>query len=346
MKEAIVKPRVLHFDLMRSIAILTILIYHLPGYSLNFFDLNAIGVDMDFSIFRKFSKFFGLGLFIFISGYLSNLKGRDFADTRAIKKYILQKFIKIFPLYYLALILFSYFYNITEPLRLTTHILGLQLIFASPLVKPTPTLWFIGLILIYYVIYVFIKAEKVGDFTKVLVLALFPLAVVAVNKIFNVMDLRLVLYYGVFLLGLYSGRYDIFKKISWLQLIIAASSFTVFLLVYDDYKFAITPFSSLSSFVLINILMVLFIGATYKSCLYFADKIKPKRLVEVVSYSSFCMFLFHRPVWSWMHDVLGEMNIVDNEGMMALVLAAIGIPVIVALSYSIQHLYDRIVPAH
>jgi len=339
-----VKHRILHFDLMRSIAILIILIYHLPGYTLNFYDLNTIGIGIDLSIFREFSKYFGLGLFIFISGYLSNLKGRGFADTRAIKRYVSRKIVKIFPLYYLALVLFSYFYDVKEPLRVTTHILGLQLIFASEFVKPAPTLWFIGLILIYYVIYLFVKAEKVDDFTKVLVLALFPFAVVAANKMFGVMDLRIVLYYGIFLLGLYSGRHDIFKNISWAQLGIAALSFTALILVRDNYAFATNPFSSLDSFLIINVLMVLFVSFVYKSCLFFPDETKLKRLVETVSYSSFCMFLFHRPVWSWMHDVLGSTRIVESEGMMAIILTVIGIPVIIGISYSVQRLYDKIVP--
>jgi len=344
MPEEAVEHRVLHFDSMRSIAILIILIYHLPGYSLNFYDLNTIGIGIDLSVFREFSKYFGLGLFIFISGYLSNLKGRGFADTDAVKEYILRKAVKIFPLYYLALVLFYYFYDVKEPIRITTHILGLQLIFASQFVKPTPTLWFIGLIVIYYAIYVFIKADKIGDLTKVLALALFPLIVVAVHEMFGVMDLRIVLYYGVFLLGLYSGNHDILKTVSWPQLVVAVLSFTAFIVIRDDYTFALAPFSSLSSFLTVNALMVLFIGVTYKGCLFIPDKTELKRIVEIVSYSSFCMFLFHRPVWSWMHDTLGKMRI-DNEVMVAIILATIGIPAIVAFSYSIQHLYDRIVSA-
>ena len=338
------KQRVLHFDLMRSIAILMILIYHLPGYSLNFYDLNTIGIDIDLSIFRKFSKFLGLGLFIFISGYLSNLKGRGFADTRSIKKYLLRKVIKIFPLYYLALVLFSYIYDVTEPLRVTAHVLGLQLIFASQLVEPTPTLWFVGLITIYYAIYAFIKAEKIGDVTKVVMLALFPLVVIAAHEIFDLMDLRIVLYYGIFLLGLYCGRYDIFKTVSWPLMATAAILLTAYIVISDDYMFAVNPFSSLSSFMTINALMVLFIGVTYKSCLFVSDETRLKRVVETVSYSSFCMFLFHRPVWSWMHGVLGRLQI-DNDITVAIILAIIGIPAIVAISYSIQRLYDRFIIA-
>lgn len=339
------KYRVLHFDLMRSVAILTILIYHLPGYSLNFYDLNMVGIDIDLSIFRELSKYFGLGLFIFISGYLANFKGRNFEDAHAIKAYVSQKIIKIFPLYYVALILFSYFYDLKEPLRVTTHILGLQLIFASELAEPMLTLWFIGLILIYYAIYIFIKSEKIDYFTKVLGLAIFPLVVVAAHEMFDVMDLRIVLYYGIFLFGLYAGGRDIFKKISWARLVIAALSFAVFILARGNNAFAVDPFSSLSSFLIINVLMVLFISFAYKGCLFFSDRIKLKRLVEVISYSSFCMFLFHRPVWSWMHDILGSMRIVENEGMMAIILTVIGIPAIIAFSYSVQHMYDRIVSA-
>lgn len=339
------KNRIIHFDLMRSIAIIIILIYHLPGYSFNFYDLNMIGINIDSSVLRELSKYFGLGLFIFISGYLSNLKGRSFSGVHTIKEYALSKIVKIFPLYYLALIAFYYIYDIKEPMRVAVHILGLQLVFTSQLIQPAPTLWFIGLIVIYYATYIFVRAEKVDALIKVLVLTLFPIIVLAVNRVFHLMDLRIVLYYGIFLLGLYSARHDIFRKISWAQTIIAMVVFTGFLIIYGDYAFATNPLSTLSSYFIVNVLMFLFIDLAYKSCLFFSERIKLKRLVEIISYSSFCMFLFHRPVWSLMHDVLSGMHL-ENEGIMAMILLAIGIPIIVAISYSVQRLYDKIVFAH
>lgn len=335
--------RVLQLDLMRVVAILFILLYHLPGYSFDYFNLTNMGINIDSSILREFSRYFGLSLFIFVSGHLANLNGRTFSDLHDIRKFVVRKVIRIFPLYYIALIEFYRLYDINEPLRVLAHMLGLQLILASPLVKPAPTLWFIGLILIYYATYILVRADKVNARIKALVLLSFPMIVFTINKTFGVMDLRIVLYYGIFLLGLYSARNDVFKRISWAQTSMMALVFAFIVMVSHDFTFTKDPFSSIGAFFMINLLMFLFINFCYKGCLALAKIIKPTRLIEVISHSSFCMFLFHRPVWSSMHDYLSKTVIIESHVMMALILALVGIPAIIILSYSIQRLYDKTV---
>lgn len=336
--------RNLQFDLIRSVAILAVLIYHLPGYSFDFFDLSKLGISIDSFVLRELSKYFGLGLFIFASGHLANLKGRRFSDMHTIKEYVLTKIIRIFPLYYVALFAICHIYDIHEPTRLIAHLLGVQLILASQLIKPVPTLWFIGLILIYYGAYMIYRAEKLNPMIKMFILAVFPLAVLFVNRTFQIMDLRLVLYYGIFLLGLYSGGHALFNRISWRQTVIASLAFAFLVIIYGG-SFTAKPFASLGSFLMVNLLMFLFIDFTYKGCLLLTDKISYARPIEIISYSSFCMFLFHRPIWSTMHKFLRTTALINSDSMMAIVLAAVGIPLIIAVSYSIQQLYDRIVLA-
>ncbi len=337
------RRRTIHFDLMRAIAILSVLIYHLPGYSFNFFDLNWAGIEIDPSVLRESTKYFGLGLFVFISGYLSNLKERNFSDTEAVKRYVSRKLIKLLPLYYLALIAFFYIYDVNEPLRVAIHVLGLQLLFASEQIKPSVTLWFVGLLLIYYAIYMFVRAERVSDVSKLAVLVLFPVVVYLMNQFFDIMDLRIVLYYGIFLLGLYSARFDLLNRMSWIQMIVAVFLFTGFLVVRGNYEFATRPFSSLISFGIVNALMFFFICFTHKVCLLLANKKKIGRLTEVVSYSSFGMFLFHRPVWSLMHKALIQIPVMKSQDLMAVAMAFVGIPAIIAITYWLQRLYDSVI---
>lgn len=341
------KNRILQFDLMRSLAIFIILIYHLPGYSYNFFSLGFIGIKTDPAVLREFTRYFGLGLFIFLSGYLANLKQRSFADSSEIKKFIKRKLLRIVPPYYLALIMFCYVYEISEPLNIAAHFLGLQLILASQFIRPAPTLWFIGLILVYYATYIFAKAEKFNDKVKLVVLVLLPIAIFALNTALNVMDLRIVLYYGIFVLGLYSGKRDIYKSINSFHMVVATLVFIVIMLIHNDYTFLTNPFYTLGSFVIVNVFMFIITGLTYKGCMHFSKNIKHKHIkwVEVISYSSFCMFLFHRLVWSIMVDILDVAPITLNEHAVALILATIGIPIIIFLSYSVQRLYDRVMYA-
>lgn len=330
---------------MRAIAIIAILIYHLPGYTYDFYDINKLGIDIDSSVLRELSKYFGLGLFIFISGHLANLKSRSFSDISTTKEYIANKVIRIFPLYYLALLIFCRIYNIHDPLQVIVHFLGLQMVFASRAAKPLPTLWFIGLILIYYAAYIIFWTKKLRVTIRASILVMLPVIIFMINRAFHIMDLRIVLYYGIFILGLYSGRSDLFRRISWAQTGITVTAFGLMVALSGDLTFATRPFSSVSSFLMINFLMFLFINLTYKGCLFLSEKIKPHRIVEIVSYSSFCMFLFHRPVWSYMLKVLKAAQIAEGSIVSAGILALAGIPAIIVLSYSIQRIYDRLVPA-
>ncbi len=64
------RQRLEELDIMRGLAILIILFHHLPDYGFNFFDLRNFGIGLDLSFLNGLNTYFGLGLFIYVSGVL------------------------------------------------------------------------------------------------------------------------------------------------------------------------------------------------------------------------------------------------------------------------------------
>jgi hypothetical protein len=65
---------------------------------------------------------------------------------------------------------------------------------------------------------------------------------------------------------------------------------------------------------------------------------KLKHYIMLISYSTWCMYLFHRPIYKLLiHIYFPEILI-----WQVLYLLIIGLPIIITISYFIQSTYDRV----
>ncbi|NER78204.1 MAG: acyltransferase [Leptolyngbya sp. SIO1D8] len=334
------KDRLLVFDLIRVFAIFIILFHHLPAYCFNFYDLNWLGIHSDWSMLNEMNRYFGLGLFVFTSGYLLNLKKRTFSGWQTAQSFLFRKLLRILPLYCLSLILFCWMYNMDEPLRIITHVFGLQLLFRTDSFFPMRTLWFVGMIIPYYALFVLLKIDTVRRLYKVLLLTFVPIFVLAMGLVFDLMDLRLALYYGIFFFGIFCAETDVLAKMSRAILLTFFSTLALCLLLYGDLEFLELPFESVSTFTQANALMLCFVLAVYSIFSYLVEHIKDSRAIEMIAYSSYGAYLFHRPVWFFLEKAIAALNI-DSRYTAALILVAIGIPLIILVSNVLQTLYDE-----
>lgn len=338
------KERRSEFDIMRSFAIFIIIFHHLPAYCFNYYDLNNFGISVDLSFVNDLNRYFALGIFIYISGYLLQLSRYDLSSARATLLFLYRRFLRIMPLYYLALIFFV-IYLVGKPIStisLVDHLLGLQLIISTPSLEPVQTLWFVGLIVSYYL--VFIALNKYGTNVKraIIIAALIPILALLAKVFVGIIDKRLFIYYAVFLFGMYMSLNSslLTKKIvlGAATVLFVASTF-----LYASYIFPVlnnndvTPklFSvfSLSAFVLLNIIMLSFVVLVHYTC----TKIKLSlRIVFLVSYASYCIYLFHRPIWAIMLNIHEP----RDDGIRGIYLSLVGVPIIVFASYYMQKWYD------
>ena len=334
------KSRLLVFDLIRVFAIFIILFHHLPGYCFNFYDLRWLGIDADWSMLNEMNRYFGLGLFVFTSGYLLNLKKQTFPDWRVARSFFLKKLLRILPLYCIALILFCFMYNMNEPIKIIIHILGLQLILRSESFSPMWTLWFIGMIIPYYALFILLKIDTVSRFYKALFLISWPIIILEMGLLFDLTDLRLALYYGIFFFGIYCAETDLLKRTKRASILAFSWVLAFCLILYGNYDFLRLPFENMRTFVQINALMLCFILAIYAIFSYLTEHIKDGRVIELIAYSSYGAYLFHRPVWYVLEKLLSRLDI-GSVYIDALILVGIGIPLIMLVSNISQTLYDK-----
>ncbi|MFX0139570.1 MAG: acyltransferase family protein [Candidatus Hodarchaeota archaeon] len=191
-------------DILRIISILIVIIaIHIPlSYAYNFyFDLDQYGVFL----VNNVGIFVSMGSFVFVSGFglYLNPNNRNLNSSEKIFSFLKKRLIRIFPLYWIAIILFIIFvgYSDIDPLYLMFHFLGLQIIVAPYFGAPMLTLWFIGVIMIYYYIYIIIN--YLGSIKLIIpasmVILLFFLIL---NGIFGLVESRFFLYYLLFILGI------------------------------------------------------------------------------------------------------------------------------------------------
>ena len=339
------KNRVIEFDIVRALAIFLILFHHLSQHSFNFYVFHFRGQLLDLTFIYWWESYFGLGVFVFISGYLLSKENPSFERGRDIKQFILKRYIRIFPLYTLALILFiALDDHIRGSLNVCTfmlNLLGLQIIFGSNDCPPLLTLWFVGLILSYY--YVFIMLAKFGRslirfITLVFTILLFG---VLLRKIMGLMDERFLFFFGIFVAGMLGAKYKLIEKMKFRHVTFFSPLFVILVYFYVAFIHpreirSFFSFMGMSEFIVKNliILWLVFIVFALARVIIRADRYV---FLQKIAYASYGMYLFHRPVWWIMEDIYNPANV----KIKALYLALLGIPLTIFVSYYLQKFYYR-----
>lgn len=333
------------FDWIRSVAIITILFHHLPNYTFNFYDLRNFGIPLDLSILNELSGYFGLSLFIFMSGYLLNAKKVYFSSWSEVWSFAKQKLIRIVPLYYVALFLFSLTEGIRNPIKIFIHSLGLQLIFETSTHSiPIRTLWFIGLITIYYSVFAVVKQNSLSRKLRGGILISSWILPLALNGFLGVTDYRISLYWVIFWFGILCSEKHLPKLKLWKYLSQASAVLFVAMLVciHADFEPLIGSESTfLLKYTLLNAFMFSSVVTTYNVCHWLTQRLQFRAELKFIAYISYCMYLFHRPVWYVMSNLLVNQLAVDSQYLQLAALTIVGLPLIMALSYGLQVTYDR-----
>lgn len=268
-----------------------------------------------------------LAVFVFVSGYLIGRKNVPFERSSIIKFYQ-SRLIRIYPLYLLAVVIF-YAGNFLE---LTSSFKAALLV--SMLIKPAPyTLWFITMIMLFYLVaplllYAVGRMRSVQFFTFVVTVTAF---LVVYSLISDRLDCRLLTYFPSFAYGVFIAsnrdRAEYFGKDRWKVILVLLAIFLSFLKTPYDELDAITrvPMVVLCSY-------FIFIFAeklpSHKGMLYQA--------VFVLSYSSYCMYLFHRPVFK----VCKKVYFPSDQLNQIFYLYGLCLPAIIFSAFILQKLFD------
>ena len=264
---------------------------------------------------------FAIGSFVFISGFKLINSNRSILAVR----YIQNRFLRIFPLYYVALLIFALL--LRYPMsweKLFIQLFGGQLIFPLAFGPFLPTLWFVGLISFYYFLFLLLRLFcdskiKYIFVSSTLYLILFILSTnpLTANRI---IDPRLCLYFPYFVFGIYFGKYTAnLGRYALLTVLIYVVAFAA--------PNILLPFSHLFFW---HILIILAVIQTK------LIKIVRKPIV-FISFSSYASYLFHRPIWHLMRLAYSEPTPLQHIYTIFL-----GIPTILVIGFYIQFLYVKI----
>ncbi len=368
-------------DIIRIIAILIVVILiHIPlSYAFNFYLLlDQFGVF----VVNNVGIYVAMGSFVFVSGFglYLNPNNRNLNSSKKILTFLKKRFIRIFPLYWAAIILFLYFvgYLGINPFYLLYHFLGLQIIVAPYFGPPMLTLWFIGIIVIYYLIYIVINLR--GSIKWILPASIGILFFfVFLNWIFGLVEYRFFLYYLLFIFGMITAliftspeyarvkerlsklRSEVSLLIPLLTAILGFIAFT--LLTQFCYSFFISQYGSsnlhfilelnpdffqlASAILLINLIIVSFIvfvfslsNVIFRGFGFIDSKRKIELVVSETAYSTYSVYLFHR-IFLTVFTAIMTFGLHINMLVMGnLYIVLLFVPFIFLFSYLIQKAYD------
>ncbi len=333
------------FDWIRSVAIITIVFHHLPWYAFNFYNLEYFGIPLNLSMLNELNGYFGLSLFIFMSGYLLNLKKASFSTWGEIQVFAKRKLIRIFPLYYLALLAFVLVEHVHSPAKILIHLLGLQLVIRTLTASiPIRTLWFVGFITIFYAVFAIVKNTKLTQGSRLVILLASWLVPLTLHIVWGITDYRISLYWGVFWFGVLCAEKNLPNLKLWKNLSPVAALVFVAMVAYFFLKFdpsVSLKGLSLEKYLLLNTLMFSYVITTYNVCSWLSQRFNFQSGLKSISYISYCVYLFHRPIWATLSQVLVNQFGVDNRYWLLAILIIFGLPLIVAVAYGLQSAYDR-----
>lgn len=309
------------FDIARAISMFYIVgVLHLSGY------FPELSVTQNKSLVSLIWS--TLGVFTFLSSFL--LASRyTFSSLHDVKQFYKKRVLRFYPLFFISslMLLAIGFNNWPETWK---GLLGI-----SPFWKPQQhTLWYISMLIGFYILTPLLCVKRISVLKRVALMSVFVLIALGIQIAFHSVDPRFFYYYIVYCLGIVGAIHyknicsAVFKsKKTLITLLIYIPLFFLLFLGYGD-RLLMMGAGYIGIIVLLNVSMLL-------------SRIRAntfQRIVSIVSYSSMCMYLFHREVY-WM--LLKLYNPVTNWGG-ASYLFIIGLPLVFVISYCIQKLYDKL----
>jgi peptidoglycan/LPS O-acetylase OafA/YrhL len=273
--------------------------------------------------------------------------------------------LRIYPLYWIALALFILGFSAFGTTRfsladIVIHVVGAQALLSPQFVVPLLTLWFVGVLLLYYLLYVVIAILSYNP--KYMFSAIVGLFVmfVLLRITFGIIDSRFFLYYGIFVAGILVAKYDLLykKAIKDSSVFVAIALFIVAITAvslltnpvlsstYSAFQGDDVPIFSISSalaIILFDILALSFVYVVFNATRRSIPSMTPQmhKLIFLISFSTYCVYLFHRPFLTALTLSLQHIHLtVFAED---LILIAFGLPLLFLLSYLIQSEEDTFI---
>lgn len=340
-------------DLLRTIAIVVIVLGHYDEF------MNSKSLLLSL---KPYFALFSMAVFFFISGYAIHMNNDHINTIKDVITFYRKRIARILPLYWLAVILFFIMY---VPLQLAqffqgdyfdfslksvvVHLFGLQSFYGHFF----PAMWFIGIILVYYIVYPFIL--KFGkDNTLAIVFASFITILalfVLTHPLGIIKDNDLYFYFIIFMAGSLAHKTDLMyssshKKYIRFVPIVTLLLLFVYIWIYNGVNVTLQDFSVRNFifycmyFILKTILSVLIAISLYGLAMKSVTILNKSAIgvITKISYGSYATYLFHEQLFVVLFLALSWISLagIDRD----IVIALLGIPSALVMGYFVQKAYD------
>ncbi|AFL75422.1 acyltransferase family protein [Thiocystis violascens] len=307
-------------DFLRAICILYVVGYWhlipyttaLPGYA---------------NWFTEGLKYAALATFVFCSGYLLGRQAITL-DPRGLWSFYRRRLLRIYPLYLLALILFGAF-GIASQKQVVDGALLVSM-FRPPAM---PTLWFVTMIMVFYLIAPLLIRFAHRPAVTVLIGGGLLMALIVQHLWIRHLDLRILLYLPVFVLGILYQRHaslgTLAKRHEWILLGL--------LILLLPLSVTGNEWSLRGTFLLMPLILV-----SAPALFLLADRIADRLhgpTIEFLAYASFGLYLFHRLIFKAAIAVFYPATGWEQ----VLYLLMVALPLSLLIGYGLQRVYDGLV---
>jgi len=326
-------------DIINPLLISIVLFLHHVSYTNNYF-----APLYDFRINRLLQKF-AVGGFFFFSGLKLSVSNINYSTWTFFKK----RFTKIYFLYLTALILGSFtfypFSNNGEYPSIETfiqHLFCLQTIFPT-LFGFYKTIWFVSILFFCYLFFIFSRNDLNNSIVFILktctiFIFISSCYLITIKNSFQLFIGDFSIYVSFFAAGMFFSKLRLIDDKKYLHVANGAIGSLLLLIMYKTinintwYEYITYSFLVLSSNISLLYLLCIMLNKVHLN--FSSNTIK---LISKYSYGSFCVFLFHRSIWSLM-------SMCWPKGSFAqwVFIIVFGIPVIIILSFFIQLSYNQI----
>ncbi len=277
------------FDVLRAVAILLLFVSHSEVLSRKF---NGVSIEW----IGPFIGSFLLGSFYFIAGYFvdASLSRRD----KGIFAFFKSKFVRIYPPYLLAVILFVVVLDYTLKRRdWAVYLLNLQFIFSPAFVKQLLTLWYISVLMGFYIVYAFLFVRTNSGLSLYLGMLVVFALVYLVHIKTELFDGRFLMYLPIFTTGIYLSRNR--KAFEWffsIPFVLSLAFALPGLLSYWYVQAAGYGFLSWQHLAAVDFYIL---SSDLFWLKVFRGSISSWKIWAPISTASFFAYLYHRPIWEF-----------------------------------------------
>lgn len=323
--------RMKEFEALRGLSILLLLALHSEIFDPAIFGeaLKDIGF---------FVASFLLGSFFFLAGYFTEVSlGKPNANAL---RFIWSKFIRIYPPYWLGLLLFIYVleYDLNRT-ALAVYVMNLQAVFAPTFIKSLLTLWYISMLVVFYILFGSVMLFVRSSVGLALVAVVMFAAAFFAHLRWGFFDPRFFQYYPMFLAGVFFCRladvrvrlFDLNTLIKLLPAVLSAGLLQWTL----NAAFAPTNFVYLFATYFFMLSWVLLALSAFRT------RLGDWRVWTWLSSASLFVYLIHRPLWRLIDTYLN----LGPEPRTILIHLIPGALLALVLGYFLQLGYDRLLAA-